>query len=143
MSNSISRRTFLKCTGASVAAIGAASLLGGCKQNGGDTIVDVKVGEKDVSLGHGTIAIAAITSCTTATDPAMMVAAGLLARKACERGLATKPWVKRILAPGSRVTSLLLARSGLADTFQLGAHLSPAHRRKADADAFFCHEGIP
>ncbi|RRF91006.1 MAG: aconitate hydratase AcnA [Coriobacteriaceae bacterium] len=76
---------------------------------------DVKVGEKDVSLGHGTIAIAAITSCTTATDPAMMVAAGLLARKACERGLATKPWVKRILAPGSRVTSLLLARSGLAE----------------------------
>ena len=46
MSNSISRRTFLKCTGASVAAIGAASLLGGCKQNGGDTIVDVKVGDK-------------------------------------------------------------------------------------------------
>lgn len=46
MSNSISRRTFLKCTGASVAAIGAAGLLGGCKQNGGDTIVDVKVGDK-------------------------------------------------------------------------------------------------
>ena len=46
MSNSISRRTFLKCTGASVAAVGAASLLGGCKQNGGDTVVDVKVGDK-------------------------------------------------------------------------------------------------
>lgn len=46
MSNSISRRTFLKGAGASVAAVGAASLLGGCKQNGGDTIVDVKVGDK-------------------------------------------------------------------------------------------------
>ena len=46
MSNSISRRTFLKCTGASVAALGAASLLGGCQQNGNATIVDVKVGDK-------------------------------------------------------------------------------------------------
>ena len=46
MSNSISRRAFLKVAGASVAAVGAASLLGGCQQNGGDTIVDVKVGDK-------------------------------------------------------------------------------------------------
>ena len=46
MSNPISRRTFLKCTGASVAALGAASLLGGCQQNGSATIVDVKVGDK-------------------------------------------------------------------------------------------------
>lgn len=46
MSNSISRRTFLKCTGASVAALGAASMLGGCQQNGDATVVDVKVGDK-------------------------------------------------------------------------------------------------
>ena len=46
MSNSISRRTFLKCTGASAVALGAAGLLGGCQQSGGDTIVDVKVGDK-------------------------------------------------------------------------------------------------
>ena len=52
MSNSISRRTFLKCTGASVAALGAASLLGGCQQNGSATIVDVKVGDKAVSYTH-------------------------------------------------------------------------------------------
>ena len=52
MSNSISRRTFLKCTGASVAALGAASLLGGCQQNGDSTVVDVKVGDK-VSNWHG------------------------------------------------------------------------------------------
>lgn len=74
---------------------------------------DVALGEKSVSLGHGAIAIAAITSCTTATDPAMMVGAGILAKKAVERGLAPKPWVKKVLAPGSRVTSLLLERAGL------------------------------
>ena len=66
-------------------------------------------------LGHGTLAIAAITSCTTATDPAMMVAAGLAARHAHEAGLEPKPWVKRILAPGSRAASLILERTGLLD----------------------------
>lgn len=66
-------------------------------------------------LGHGTLAIAAITSCTTATDPAMMVAAGLAARRAHEAGLELKPWVKRILAPGSRAASLILERAGLLD----------------------------
>ena len=66
-------------------------------------------------LGHGAIAIAAITSCTTATDPAMMVAAGLLARHAVERGLAPRPWVKKVLAPGSHATELLLERCGLSE----------------------------
>ena len=66
-------------------------------------------------LGHGTLAIAAITSCTTATDPAMMVAAGLAARHAHEAGLEPKPWVKRILAPGSRAASFILERAGLLD----------------------------
>ena len=67
------------------------------------------------TLSHGAIAIAAITSCTTATDPAMMVAAGLLARHARERGLAPRPWVKKILAPGSQATELLLERCGLSE----------------------------
>lgn len=66
-------------------------------------------------LGHGAIAIAAITSCTTATDPAMMVAAGLLARNARARGLEPKPWVKKVLAPGSHATELLLERCGLLE----------------------------
>ena len=66
-------------------------------------------------LGHGAIAIAAITSCTTATDPAMMVAAGLVARHAVERGLSPRPWVKKVLAPGSHATELLLERCGLAE----------------------------
>ena len=65
------------------------------------------------ALGHGAIAIAAITSCTTATDPAMMVAAGLLAKHAVELGLSPKPWVKKVLAPGSHATELLLERCGL------------------------------
>ena len=74
-------------------------------------------------LGHGALAIAAITSCTTATDPAMMVAAGLTARKAHEAGLATKPWVKRILAPGSHAAASVLERAGLLDDLRaLGFH---------------------
>ncbi|WP_082629941.1 aconitate hydratase AcnA [Olsenella massiliensis] len=82
---------------------------------------DVTVGGTTHSLGHGTLALAAITSCTTATDPAMMVAAGLLARRAVRRGLSPKPWVKRIFAPGSRATELTLARAGLTEPlFRLG-----------------------
>lgn len=69
----------------------------------------------DYEIGHGALAIAAITSCTTATDPAMMVAAGLAAKHAREAGLAPKPWVKRILAPGSHAASLILERAGLLD----------------------------
>ncbi len=81
----------------------------------------VTVGDETFELGHGTLAIAAITSCTTATDPAMMVAAGLLAHKAVERGLVAKPWVKRIFAPGSQTAELLLKRAGLTDDlFKLG-----------------------
>ena len=81
----------------------------------------VEIGGETFELGHGAVAIAAITSCTTATDPAMMVAAGLFAQRAVERGLTAKPWVKRVLAPGSRATELLLKRAGLPDAlFKLG-----------------------
>ena len=69
-------------------------------------------------LTHGAIAIAAVTSCTTATDPAMMLAAGLMARNAADAGLAPAPWVKTILAPGSHATELLLERAGLVDGLQ-------------------------
>jgi aconitate hydratase len=64
-------------------------------------------------LSHGAIAIAAITSCTTATDPAMLVAAGLVAKKANALGLSPKPWVKRVFAPGSHAAALVLERAGL------------------------------
>lgn len=69
-------------------------------------------------LSHAALAIAAITSCTTATDPSMMLACGLLARNAAARGLTSKPWVKTILAPGSRATELLLKRAGLVGSLQ-------------------------
>lgn len=75
-------------------------------------------GDGTFELGHGTIAIAAITSCTTATDPAMMIAAGLVAKKACELGVSAKPWVKRILAPGSHAAALILERAGLLDSLR-------------------------
>ncbi len=65
-------------------------------------------------LGNGSVAIAAITSCTNTSNPALMLAAGLLAKKAVEKGLATQPWVKSSLAPGSRVVVEYLDRAGLS-----------------------------
>lgn len=70
------------------------------------------------SLGHGAVAIAAVTSCTTATDPSMMIQAGLLARNAARVGLRPKPWVKTILAPGSHATDMLLDRAGLKSSLE-------------------------
>jgi aconitate hydratase len=64
-------------------------------------------------LAHGDVVIAAITSCTNTSNPAVMLAAGLLARKAVESGLRVKPWVKTSLAPGSRVVSEYLNNTGL------------------------------
>jgi aconitate hydratase len=64
-------------------------------------------------VGHGDVLIAAITSCTNTSNPSVMLAAGLLAKKAVERGLSVKPTVKTSLAPGSRVTSGYLERTGL------------------------------
>jgi aconitate hydratase len=66
-------------------------------------------------LGDGSVAIAAITSCTNTSNAALMIAAGLLAKKAVERGLQTKPWVKTSLAPGSRVVVDYLDRAGLTE----------------------------
>ena len=65
-------------------------------------------------IGHGAVVIAALTSCTNTSNPDVMVAAGLVARKAVEKGLMTKPWVKTSLAPGSRVVTDYLEKSGLA-----------------------------
>ncbi len=74
-------------------------------------------------IGHGAVVIAAITSCTNTSNPSVMLAAGLLARKAVERGLAAKPHVKTSLAPGSRVVSDYLDRAGLTEALeQLGFH---------------------
>jgi aconitate hydratase len=67
-------------------------------------------------LRHGSVVIAAITSCTNTSNPSVMIAAGLLAKKAVERGLTRKPWVKSSLAPGSKVVTEYYRRAGL-DTY--------------------------
>ena len=64
-------------------------------------------------LEHGSVVIAAITSCTNTSNPSVMIAAGLLAKKAVEHGLSTKPWVKTSLAPGSKVVTEYLREAGL------------------------------
>jgi aconitate hydratase len=75
-------------------------------------------------IGHGAVAIAAITSCTNTSNPSVLIAAGLLARNAVRKGLRTKPWVKTSLAPGSKVVNDYLRASGLlTDLEQLGFHV--------------------
>jgi aconitate hydratase len=76
-------------------------------------------------LGHGDVVIAAITSCTNTSNPAVLIAAGLVARKAREKGLTRKPWVKTSLAPGSKVVTDYLVKSGLqADLDAIGFNLA-------------------
>ena len=76
------------------------------------------------SIAHGDIAIAAITSCTNTSNPAVMIGAGLLARNAVARGLRVKPWVKTSLAPGSRVVADYLGAAGLMAPLEaLGFHI--------------------
>ena len=73
----------------------------------------VPVEGADYELEHGSVVIAAITSCTNTSNPSVMVAAGLLAKNAVERGLERKPWVKSSLAPGSKVVTEYFDRAGL------------------------------
>jgi len=92
------------------------------KGNGVGLRVPVK--GKDFDVGHGDVVIAAITSCTNTSNPYVMIGAGLLARRAAEKGLTVKPWVKTSLAPGSQVVGEYLARSGLqVDLDKLGFNL--------------------
>jgi aconitate hydratase len=88
----------------------------GISGNGTATTVKERFGvDVDHYLDHGSIVIAAITSCTNTSNPSVMVAAGLLAKKAVERGLSVPPWVKTSLAPGSRVVTDYYKRSGLME----------------------------
>ncbi|MDB5698501.1 MAG: aconitate hydratase [Alphaproteobacteria bacterium] len=77
--------------------------------------LDTRVPVNGHDLGHGDVVIAAITSCTNTSNPSVLVAAGLVARKARERGLDSKPWVKTSLAPGSQVVTDYLRKSGLQE----------------------------
>jgi aconitate hydratase len=102
-------------------------------QSAGGTAAGLAVAEPEVAdeadpaaaeLRHGSVVIAAITSCTNTSNPSVMVAAGLLAKKAVEKGLTTKPWVKTSLAPGSKVVTEYYRESGLTPYLdQLGFNL--------------------
>jgi aconitate hydratase len=88
------------------------------------TATRVTVDGETFELDHGHVVIAAITSCTNTSNPSVMVGAGILARNALARGLASKPWVKTSLAPGSKVVTEYLDRAGLTEPLeQLGFNL--------------------
>jgi aconitate hydratase len=83
------------------------------RDGGGSATANIE--GSDVEIRDGAVLIAAITSCTNTSNPAVMVAAGLLARNARAKGLTTKPWVKTSLAPGSKVVTDYLAKADLLD----------------------------
>ena len=92
----------------------------------GETLSNIGVvsNGKDVTIGHGAVVIAAITSCTNTSNPSVMIGAGLVAKKAVEAGLTVKPYVKTSLAPGSKVVNDYLTHSGLLPYLeQLGFHI--------------------
>jgi aconitate hydratase len=83
-----------------------------------------QVAGRDYTLKHGSVVIAAITSCTNTSNPSVMIGAGIVARKARQRGLTVKPWVKTSLAPGSQVVTDYLEKAGLqADLNAMGFNL--------------------
>ena len=89
-----------------------------------DKTVSVQLNGDRATLGHGTVVISAITSCTNTSNPSVLIGAGLLAKKAVEKGLKTKPWVKTSLAPGSKVVTEYLKESGLLPELEkLGFYL--------------------
>jgi len=79
----------------------------------GPRSVDIDLDGESMSIGDGSIVVAAITSCTNTSNPSVMVGAGLVAKKAIERGMQVKPWVKTSMAPGSKVVTDYLETSGL------------------------------
>ena len=90
----------------------------------GKSAYPIKVGEKATTIKNGDVVIASITSCTNTSNPSVMIGAALLAKKAVEKGLTSKPWVKTTLAPGSKVVTDYYDRAGLTHYMQeLGFHL--------------------
>ncbi len=109
---------------ADLAAAFAAELTGSFQVAADARSRTVPVAGSAYALSQGAVVIAAITSCTNTSNPSVLIAAGLLAKKAVERGLTTKPWVKTSLAPGSQVVTDYLAAAGLTPYLeQLGFHL--------------------
>jgi aconitate hydratase len=94
------------------------------KSGNADKRVAVQMNGDRVELKHGSVVIAAITSCTNTSNPSVLIGAGLLAKKAAEKGLTRKPWVKTSLAPGSKVVTAYLQDSGLLSHLEkIGFHL--------------------
>jgi aconitate hydratase len=90
----------------------------------GKSAYPIKVGDKATTIKNGDVVIASITSCTNTSNPSVMIGAALLAKKAVEKGLTSKPWVKTTLAPGSKVVTDYYDRAGLTHYMQeLGFHL--------------------
>jgi aconitate hydratase len=108
-----------------VAAPGAGAVAAGARvAERSRTAVDVTLDGASFKLDHGHVVIAAITSCTNTSNPSVMLGAGLLARNARARGLQRQPWVKTSLAPGSKVVTEYLERSGLDEPLdELGFNL--------------------
>lgn len=94
-------------------AAGRAAGAGATAPAGGQSAVAVADPPSEYALDHGAVVVAAITSCTNTSNPSVMIGAGLLAKKAVERGLTRKPWVKTSLAPGSQVVTAYLDKAGL------------------------------
>jgi aconitate hydratase len=110
--------------GAAVGAAQAVAATAVAPHPGHGDGAEARLGGQSFTLHHGSVVIAAITSCTNTSNPSVMVAAGLLAKKAVERGLATRPWVKTSLAPGSKVVTEYLREAGLTPYLErLGFHL--------------------
>jgi aconitate hydratase len=114
-----------KC-GADAAAIDAWASEGGHAAPGNlGATAPVTTTRGTFELGHGSVVIAAITSCTNTSNPSVLMAAGLLARAAVARGLRSRPWVKTSLAPGSQVVTDYLSEAGvMTDLETLGFHLA-------------------
>jgi aconitate hydratase len=83
------------------------------EQAGGNSSVKVTMNDQTFGLRHGSVVIAAITSCTNTSNPSVMLAAGLLARNAVAKGIRTKPWVKTSLAPGSKLVTDYFNKAGV------------------------------
>lgn len=92
--------------------------------NNGYNLSALEIGEnasvlnQETKVSHGDILIAGITSCTNTSNPSVLVAAGILAKKACEKGLTVKPYIKTSLTPGSRVVTEYLKNAGLLDSLE-------------------------
>ncbi|WP_339845976.1 aconitate hydratase AcnA [uncultured Halopseudomonas sp.] len=97
---------------------------GGVAVGGPSSGATITIDGEDHEISHGAVVIAAITSCTNTSNPSVMMAAGLLAKKAVERGVMRKPWVKSSLAPGSKVVTDYLEKAGLTESLDaLGFNL--------------------